>query len=134
MDYIKELNPDAVILLQTLYNPMYVAKALRNAYQEGANRLNAVIRKYAEDNPGTYTVVEVGAAFGDDESLITIDYIHPNSKGHVVIATQVLKTLKALGIGENTEPVYTEKKISTLYDKAIYAFRRVMNVLFFLIK
>lgn len=126
MDTLKELNPDATILLQTLYNPMYADADLRTVYQAGADRLNAVMRQYLADNAGAYTLVEVGAAFGEDESLIYVDYIHPNSKGHVVIATEVLKTLNALGLGEATEPVYEEDEAQTLFDRLIEKLRSLM--------
>lgn len=127
--YIKGLNPDAQILLQTLYNPMYADADIRTVYQAGADRLNAVVCGYLEANPGAYAIVDVGAAFGEEESLIAIDYIHPNSNGHVVIAREVLKVLNELGLGENTEPVYTEIKLSTILDELIYKFRRIMACL-----
>ena len=129
MDYIKGLSPDAVILMQTLYNPMYIADELREVYQEGADRINGTIRRYLRDNEGVYTIVEVAEAFGDNEELITADYIHPNSKGHVVIAGEVLKTLKQLGLGENTEPVYREFKLSTLFDEILYKIRTVLHAI-----
>ncbi len=132
--YIKGLNSDAAILFQTLYNPMYIAKDLRQAYQQGADRINATIRRYSQEHGNVYTVVEVAAAMGDDESLITADYIHPNSKGHVVIAREVLKVLKELGLGTQTEPVYKEIKISSIFDEVLFAFRKVLNILFFLMK
>lgn len=127
MDTLKELNPDATILLQTLYNPMYVSDDLRMVYQAGADRLNAVMRNYLADHEGAYTLVEVGAAFGEDETLIASDYIHPNSKGHVLIAKTVLQTLSELGLSENTEPVYEKLEIQTLFDKLIIKLRSLMT-------
>lgn len=124
--YIKGLNPEAQILLQTLYNPMYISDDLRMVYQEGANRLNSTMVKYLEDHEGAYALVDVGSEFGDDETLIAVDYIHPNSKGHVVIARAVLKTLNELGLGENIKPVYHEIKISTIFDELIYKLRQIM--------
>lgn len=126
MTGLKEMNPDATILMQTLYNPMYVSPELRAVYQEGADRINNTVRQYLANNEGVYTIVDVASAFGDNESLITVDYIHPNSKGHVVIAREVLKTLKELGLGENTEPVYREYKISTAFDEFLYKLRQFM--------
>ena len=129
MDYIKGLSPDAVILMQTLYNPMYIADELREVYQEGADRINGTVRRYLRDNEGVYTIVEVAEVFGDNEGLITADYIHPNSKGHVVIAGEVLKTLKQLGLGENTETVYREFKLSTLFDEILYKIRTILHAI-----
>lgn len=123
MTYIKELNPEATLLLQTLYNPMYASDDLRMVYQEGADRLNATMAKYLADHEGIYTLMDIGTALKDDETLIAADYIHPNSKGHVVMAGVVLETLKELGLGEETEPVYTEIKLSTLFDMIIQQIR-----------
>lgn len=132
--YIRGLNPDATILFQTLYNPMYVSKDLREAYQAGADRVNDTIRRYTEEHENVYTVVEVAAAIGDDESLITADYIHPNSKGHVVIAREVLKVLKDMGLGTETEPAFKEIKISTLFDTFLFKIRQLLNKIFAFMK
>ncbi len=102
---IKKLNPDAVILAQTLYNPMY--NAARNIYQAGADRLNAGYRRYLSENPGSIVIVDVGSAFEGHEEYIANDCIHPNAAGNVEIARLVLKALKSLKLGEKTTPVIT---------------------------
>lgn len=128
--YIKELNPDATLLLQTLYNPMYADDDLRMVYQEGADRLNATMTKFLSDNEGLYTLVDVGAAFENyADEIIAGDYIHPNSKGHVIIAGEVLKTLNELGLGEATEPVYSELQVQTFLDNLIEQFRKIIAAL-----
>ena len=100
---IKDLNPDAVILAQTLYNPMY--NAARSVYQAGADRLNAGYHRYLKENPGSIVIVDVGSAFEGHEEYIANDCIHPNAAGNVEIAKLVLKTLKNLKLGEKTTPV-----------------------------
>lgn len=100
---IKSLNPDAVILAQTLYNPMY--NAARDIYQAGADRLNAGYRRYLKENPDSIVIVDVGKAFEGHEEYIANDCIHPNAAGNVEIAKLVLRTLKNLKLGEKTTPV-----------------------------
>lgn len=106
---IKELNPDAVILMQTLYNPGY--EGIRDIYQEGADRLNAGYRRYLEENPGAYELLEVADAFVGHPEYVAADYIHPSAKGNEVIAKIVLEKLCELGLGENTEPVIKHEGI-----------------------
>lgn len=100
---IKELNPDVVILAQTLYNPM--DNPLKEIYQAGADRLNEGYRRYLKENPGSIVIVDVAKAFEGHPEYIADDCVHPNSVGNEVIAKLVLKTLKELGLGKNTEPV-----------------------------
>lgn len=126
MTCLREKNPLATIILQTLYNPMYISPELRAAYQEGADRLNNTMRRYLADHEGAYVLVDMAEPFGDDESLINADYIHPNSQGHIVMAGVVLKALSELGLGENTEPVYNESKVSTAFDKFLYKLRQFL--------
>ncbi len=99
---IRGLNARVVVLLQTLYNPA-PGGGLNSVYQTAVDRLNAAMRKAAAEHDGV-VIVEVEAAFGADNSLISWDNVHPNAAGNVVIAREVLKTLKELGLGQETEP------------------------------
>ena len=98
---IRSLNPNAAILLQTLYNPAPSA-SLTPVYQQAIDRLNAVIKACAANADA---LVDVETAFAANNELISWDNIHPNAAGNVVIAREVLKTLKAMGLGTETEPV-----------------------------
>lgn len=100
---INENNPDAVILTQTLYNPQ--SGYLREPYQMAADRLNAEIRRFAEENPGEIVIVDVGTALGDDPANYADDDIHPSANGNMIIAQNVLDTLYEIGLGETTVPV-----------------------------
>ena len=100
---IRELNADAAILLQTIYNPQ--TSYIGEVYQKGADRLNGKIREYASANPGQIIIVDVAAALTDSDTDFAADRIHPSAAGNEKIAVEVLKTLKANGLGENTEPV-----------------------------
>ena len=125
--YIRELNGEATLILQTLYNPMFADDSLRMVYQEGADRLNTTMTKFLADNEGLYTLVDVGAAFTNyGDEIIAADYIHPNSQGHIAIAREVLKTLKELGLGEETEPVYKEIQVQTMFDNLIKRLREMI--------
>ena len=100
---IREINPDAVILAQTLYNPMN--NPLKEIYQAGADRLNAVYHRYLKENPKSIVIVDVGKAFEGHPEYIADDCVHPNSIGNEIIAKLVLKTLKELGLGKTDVPV-----------------------------
>lgn len=107
VDMINDLNPDAVILMQTLYNPQ--SGYLRDPYQQGADRINSAIYRYAEENPGEIEIVDVGTALGEDMENYAGDEIHPSVAGNEIIAVEVLEKLYDLGLGENTQPVINEK-------------------------
>ena len=106
---IRDLNPDAVILMQTLYNP---GTGINKApYQAAVNRLNDLIRAYLAAHPGAFTIVDVAAAFGTDRSYIAQDSIHPSARGNERIAQVILRALKQLGLGTKTEPVVLHKGV-----------------------
>lgn len=107
---IKELNPDAVILVQTLYNPGY--ESIKAVYQQGADRLNAGYAKYLSDNPGAYELLDVASQFVDHSEYVAADYIHPSAQGNVVIAKIVLEKLNALKLTDKTEPVVNHEGIN----------------------
>lgn len=114
IDTIKELNPDAKILVQTIYNPRPVI--LRGAFEKGIKLMNNCYYKYLEENPDAYTIVDVHGALQNAGWYTAIDTIHPNGHGNKVIAKAVLKTLKEMKLGEKTEPVIlTEPVDSYLY-------------------
>lgn len=110
IEKIKELNPDVLILAQTLYNPG--ADSIKEIYQQGADRLNAGYRRYLDENPGAYELLEVADAFAGHPEYVAADYIHPSAKGNEVIAKIVLEKLYELGLGENTEPVILHEGIN----------------------
>lgn len=105
MELINDNNPDATVLMQTLYNPQDGAAGI--VYAEGGNRLNEMIRKYDAEHPGEIVIVEVGTALNPDRNNFADDKIHPSAAGNYVIAVEILNVLNALGLGENTEPIVT---------------------------
>ncbi|MCL2494382.1 MAG: GDSL-type esterase/lipase family protein [Oscillospiraceae bacterium] len=103
---IKALNPEALLLVQTLYNPEATYK--REVYQAGLDKLNGGYARYLEEHPGSYTIVNAGAAVTPQEKMIAKDHIHPNAKGHVAIAKAYLPVLAELGYGTAAEPAAAE--------------------------
>ena len=127
---IKEINPDAVILMQTLYNPG--ADSIKAVYQQGADRLNAGYRKYLADNPKAYELLEVADAFVGHPEYVAADYIHPSAQGNVVIAKIVLAKLNALGLTDKTEPVVKQEGIDQTEFLSLkfvkYLFRKLITI------
>lgn len=104
---INSHNADAVILVQTLYNPQ--SDFLRVAFQMGADRINDAIMKYDSENPGEIVIADVGTALGADMANYASDTIHPSAQGNEMIAQTVLNKLYELNLGSNTQPVITVK-------------------------
>lgn len=113
IEAIRELNPDAVILVQTLYNTW--TTFAYDIFQAAADRINAEIYSYLEKNPDSYYIVDTRAAFYKNPSLITSDTIHPNAEGNVVLARLTLEALHDIGVGETTEPVILVEGIDRDY-------------------
>lgn len=132
---IRALNSHAYILLQTLYNPA-PGGATTQVYQEAVDRLNAAMRACAAAHPYRFTIVDVEAAFGADNSLISWDNIHPNAQGNVVIARTVLASLVELGIGTETEPVivtpgqdWAPTGVASVFRKIAAWFSRLLDMI-----
>lgn len=111
MEKIRAYNPNAAILMQTLYNPTIYP--FRFGTAEAVNRVNSMIYDYLRDHPGAYHIVDVAGAFGADPTYICIDTIHPNAKGNEKIAKVILQKLYELGLGSRTDPVIRVKGVST---------------------
>lgn len=101
IDRIKEINPDAELFVQTLYNPR--DDMVKDAYQYGIDGLNAQLRKIQAERPDEFTLVEVGAAFNNNTDFIQSDGIHPNEIGHYIIAQEYVKVLYEKGLGTASE-------------------------------
>ena len=110
IEKIKGYNPNAVILMQTLYNPTIYP--FRFGVAQATDRVNSMINDYLRDHPGAYHIVDVAGAFGADPTYICIDTIHPNAKGNEKIAKVTLQKLYDLGLGSRTDPVIRTKGIS----------------------
>lgn len=99
VDSINAVNPDAVIMIQTIYNPQdsYLAKT----YGYATQKLNAVMYAYEAANPGEIIVVDVATALNGDPDNFAADSIHPSAKGNELIAQAYADVLSAKGLGTN---------------------------------
>ena len=128
---INSHNKDAVILMQTLYNPQ--SGYLRAPYQAGADRINAAIERYNAENPGEIIIVDVASALGDDMANYADDEIHPSAKGNEIIANTILDKLEELELGNNVSPVIAEKGVDIEIPEAFTASLRFAGNLFHII-
>ena len=83
---IRALNPDALFIVQTLYNSMEGVPLVADAYETAIVKLNAVYTDYLAEYPGAYVLADVYAAFKGREGLVFRDRIHPSDAGHEKIA------------------------------------------------
>ncbi|MCL2494494.1 MAG: SGNH/GDSL hydrolase family protein [Oscillospiraceae bacterium] len=83
---LRALNPDARLIVQTLYNPAFPLPSLREAYGRGVEIINQSIHDYLEQNPGAFEIADVFSAFEGRGGLIFFDMTHPSRAGHAVIA------------------------------------------------
>jgi len=96
---LRGLNPDALLIVQTLYNPACAGSpltGLEETYDALLSGLNDAIRGSLSEQPGAFVIADVDAAFRGQTGLIFIDTFHPSAAGHAVIADVLLDV-----IGEN---------------------------------
>ncbi len=131
LDKIKAINPDAQLLVQTLYNPR--EDILGKVYQYAVDLLNDNIRKIAAERNGAYVIVDVYTPFVGHTDYIQDDNIHPNEAGHYVIATEYLKVLKDLGLGDADKPLSDMPAVEiplTFWHKIIEFFKGIFSFVF----
>lgn len=92
---IKSYNESALIVVQTLYNPM--PGAVHDTFEKGVDFLNRAYRDCLDTRPGSYVIADVASAFTCDPNLIAFDFIHPSAEGNKVIAQVILDTLRDAG-------------------------------------
>lgn len=127
VDRLKELNPDAVIVFQTVYNPADPDSALMNSdpkalqtlagmgiHEDGyralagkvVSRLNSVLWDYLEEHPGAFYISDVYKVFDEvytnsrEEGfrLIANDGVHPSNEGHALAALVNQELFESLGL------------------------------------
>ena len=131
LDKIKAINPEAQLLVQSLYNPR--DDLLGTVYQRAIDLLNEAIINIAAERNGAYVVVDIYSAFEGHFEYIQKDKIHPNEAGHYVIATEYLKVLKELGLGE-AEELLTDAPVVEIplsfWEKIINFFKSLFSFIF----
>lgn len=113
INLIHEMNPDVVILVQTLYNAWN--SFAKVPFQAVVNCINDTIKRIDEEMPGSIEIVDVEPVLSHHVEYITTDTIHPNSLGNIEIAKLVLAKLVDLGLGETAEPVVLVEGIDRDY-------------------
>lgn len=101
-DYITEINPDVVILAQTLYNPR--TDLIKYSFGEATKRVNEVVNEMPARYPGVVYIVDTVPSVEGKPECVATDGIHPSAYGNIVISELVLQKLYELGLGENLEP------------------------------
>lgn len=99
---INTINPDATVMVQTLYNPRF--DMLANVYQYASDNINRVIREVEQELPGYFYVVDVAKDLGRNPFYYSVDTLHPSKLGHYEIAKTYLKSLYDLGLGTELTP------------------------------
>lgn len=125
---IKELNPDAALIVQKLYNPR--SDAFKEAYQQVMNRLNATFERILEENPGSFVLLDVPSVINGHPGYINADTIHPNKLGHYQIACLLISTLYEMGIGTASEPLSDSKPVAfSFFDKIADFFSHLFELI-----
>lgn len=146
---LKELNPDAELLIQTVYNPVFpestllsekTKRILKEKYnKEGADiyalgktlidKLNGVLYDYLEEHPGAFRIVDVNKRFDELNSqdskklerLIYEDSIHPSDEGHAVIFSEYEKVFEELGYSDEKSVLKNYKNLRIAQAKKLYS-------------
>jgi len=87
---IRYLNPDATLIVQTVYNSAPPLPSVRQAFGIAMRGINSVIYAYLEENPGAFLIADIYSAFEGRNGTIARDMVHPSVAGHAIIATVIL--------------------------------------------
>ena len=95
---IRENNPDALIMLQSLYNTHI--GVLGAVYDLAIPRVNAAVNAvYDEYADGNILIVDLASDFENHPEYVALDTIHPTAVGNIRIAEIILDTLAQRGLG-----------------------------------
>ncbi len=97
VERIKEINPNATLMVQTLYNPR--TDLLERPYQYAVNLINKAFTEILNTHPNAYVIVDVASVFKGHSEYIQKDKIHPNEAGHYIIAQEYVKVLYNMNLG-----------------------------------
>lgn len=133
VDRLKELNPDALIIFQNVYNPLSEKSTLVDEptratlsaeyrIEEGdlrelgsgiLDRLNGVLDNYLKEHPDAFVIADARSEFDrifeEDyergKGLIYPDYIHPSNEGHAVLADLTQGILEERGLVDGKKAI-----------------------------
>ena len=101
-DRIRELNPNATIIMDTVYCAWNGIGHI--PFIKAANRVNEKLHALQKEH-GDIILFDLDSIITGHPELIADDCVHPNAEGNVRIAKAMLKLLFENGLGDNTEPV-----------------------------
>ncbi|MBR5113482.1 MAG: SGNH/GDSL hydrolase family protein [Clostridia bacterium] len=113
IDLIRELNPDAKLIFDNVYCSWEGLG--RIPFNKAVVRVNNALNRALETNKDEFVIFDLASVINGHGELVAADSTHPNAKGNVEIAKAMLKFLKELGLGENTEPVINAQGIDYNY-------------------
>lgn len=114
MERIRELNPNAKVIVQLLYTS-WTFDFARKPYNQASKRINDAIIKYAEEKPQNIYVVDTSRIFDGRRDCISTDTIHPNAQGNIELAKAVQAKLGEIGMASTTELVLLTPGIDRNY-------------------
>lgn len=100
MERIRELNPNAKVIVQLLYTS-WTFDFARKPYNQASKRINDAIIKYAEEKPQNIFVVDTSRIFDGRRDCISTDTIHPNAQGNIELAKAVQAKLCEIRYGKH---------------------------------
>ncbi|MCQ2436679.1 MAG: GDSL-type esterase/lipase family protein, partial [Clostridia bacterium] len=119
---ISEINPDAIIMVQTLYNP-YIYETFLGGYVKGSginyliDKLNDIIYGLCEEM-GNFYVAETAKALNADPgsfySLAGGEDFHPTIIGHRHIADVISELYTSLKFGSGTDNTTAQTTVATV--------------------
>lgn len=135
---LRSYNEDAVIMFQTVYNPVFEHSSLVSTkardelaqlgYDENdyralsgiiIDKLNDIISNYLIDNPNEFIIIDANSAFEEiyqedaerGKRLIFSDDVHPTDEGHAIMAELIQKELLNLDLANKKSAIKEYKSI-----------------------
>lgn len=124
IDIVKGLNPSALLLINTLYNPQQ--GPLGDFYGNATTRINRDIYAYLDSHPGAFLIVDTIPYIQGNPECVAVDTIHPSAIGNREIAKAMLKTLNEAGVTDKTEPTVNPTGIDEIPFTS-YIFRAIKD-------
>lgn len=120
-------NPDAIIMVQTLYNPYINNSEYRilgydigELIDEFINRINATYEKVQNKMGDTFVIVDVASGMNGNSKYFYSDWdFHPTAEGHAYIASVI--SSKYSSLTKTTATTSTTETTSTAATGAITA-------------
>lgn len=100
---IREINPDAPLILLGLYNPFSLVTDQANEFDQILTNWNNTINNIAYSDMNACFVPVNGLFNSNSKMVYHTDFFHPNSKGYEQMTNRVLESLKTCGLNQLTK-------------------------------